>query len=122
MLLDAWTSKAFLSYDWTPNVTVAQDGCGDHLTINNAVNLVPNYNNSRYMINVKTGFYRENVIVSKKKTNVVMFGNRDTKTIIYDGLNRVNCDGHSNQLFHRENRARCIHQRPSSWLQRENHG
>ncbi|XP_013663048.2 pectinesterase-like [Brassica napus] len=81
--------KSLLTCQWIPNVTVASDGTGDFLTISEAVVKVPESGNSKFVIHVKGGLYRENVILPPKKSNVVMFGDGNTKTIVSAGLNRL---------------------------------
>ncbi|KAJ6894515.1 hypothetical protein NC652_028319 [Populus alba x Populus x berolinensis] len=56
------------------NVIVAQDGSGDYTTIQEAVNSVPDKSKSRHVIYVKSGIYKENVEVGKKKKNVMIVG------------------------------------------------
>ncbi|KAK8574962.1 hypothetical protein V6N13_033818 [Hibiscus sabdariffa] len=73
----------------SPNVTVAQDGSGDVLTINDAVKLVGKKNESRFVIYVKEGKYVENVILDKHKWNVMIYGDGKTKTLISGSLNFV---------------------------------
>ncbi|CAG7890244.1 unnamed protein product [Brassica rapa] len=81
--------KSLLTCQWIPNVTVASDGTGDFLTISEAVVKVPETGNSKFVIHVKGGLYRENMILPPKKSNVVMFGDGNTKTIVSAGLNRL---------------------------------
>ncbi|CAN7112501.1 unnamed protein product [Brassica rapa subsp. narinosa] len=81
--------KSLLTCQWIPNVTVASDGTGDFLTISEAVVKVPESENSKFVIHVKGGLYRENVILPPKKSNVVMFGDGNTKNIVSAGLNRL---------------------------------
>ncbi|GLJ16709.1 hypothetical protein SUGI_0287040 [Cryptomeria japonica] len=64
------------------NVTVAQDGTGHFKTITEAVNNAPSYSRERYIIFVRQGIYNENVVVSKKKINVMLIGEGRTKTIV----------------------------------------
>lgn len=68
---------------------MASDGTGDFLTISEAVVKVPESENSKFVIHVKGGLYRENVILPPKKSNVVMFGDGNTKNIVSAGLNRL---------------------------------
>lgn len=81
--------KSLLTCQWMPNVTVASDGTGDFLTINDAVAKVPESGSSKFVIHVKGGFYPENVIFPPKKSNVVIFGDGNTKTIVSGNLNRL---------------------------------
>ncbi|XP_011016743.1 PREDICTED: pectinesterase-like [Populus euphratica] len=71
------------------NVVVAQDGSGDYTTIQEAVNSVPDKSKSRYVIHVKSGIYKENVEVGKKKKNVMIVGDGMDFTILTGNLNVV---------------------------------
>ncbi|WOH09017.1 hypothetical protein DCAR_0728469 [Daucus carota subsp. sativus] len=72
-----------------PDVTVAKDGSGDFKTINDALNKVPQNHQGRYVIFIKEGVYEENVIVTKKMTNITIFGDGSLKTIISGSKNNV---------------------------------
>lgn len=73
----------------TAHVTVAQDGTGDFKTIQEAVNAVPKKNSTRFVIYVKQGVYKENVVMDKNKWNVMIFGDDKAKTIVSGSLNFV---------------------------------
>eukprot|EP01018_Ginkgo_biloba_P036981 Gb_28162 [translate_table: standard] len=64
------------------NTVVAQDGSGNYKTITDAVNAAPEKSSSRYVIHVKAGTYRENVVVSKKKTNLMFIGDGTDVTVV----------------------------------------
>ncbi|GKU92752.1 hypothetical protein SLEP1_g6439 [Rubroshorea leprosula] len=66
----------------SPDVTVALDGSGTYTSINDAVAAVPKKNNTRFVIYVKAGTYKETVILDKNNWNVMMYGDGQTKTII----------------------------------------
>ncbi|XP_010917368.1 pectinesterase 3 isoform X2 [Elaeis guineensis] len=74
---------------WTPNVTVAQDGSGQVKTIKEAIELVPKKNADPFVIRIKEGVYKENVVVDKSKWNVMMFGDGMNKTVIDGSLNFI---------------------------------
>ncbi|KFK38722.1 hypothetical protein AALP_AA3G151400 [Arabis alpina] len=78
-----------ISYDWTANVTVAQDGSGNYRTISDALNSVVDNSDFKFFIHVKAGVYTEHVVISEKKRNVVMFGDGSDKTVISGSLNRI---------------------------------
>ncbi|KAL5579680.1 hypothetical protein UlMin_012122 [Ulmus minor] len=73
----------------TPNVVVAADGSGDFTTVSAAVAAAPDNSNSRYIIRIKAGVYRENVDISKKKKNIMFVGDGRTNTIITASKNVV---------------------------------
>ncbi|KAL8166352.1 hypothetical protein V2J09_007851 [Rumex salicifolius] len=66
----------------TPNVTVAQDGSGNYTKIAEAVHQIPFKNKETFVIFIKEGIYREQVIIEKKQRNVVLIGAGPTKTTI----------------------------------------
>ncbi|KAJ8484924.1 hypothetical protein OPV22_017414 [Ensete ventricosum] len=72
-----------------PNMVVAQDGSGDYKTINAALNAMPKEYTGRYVIYVKAGTYKENVIVTKDKVNVFMYGDGARKTVVTGSKNNV---------------------------------
>ncbi|KAI3464405.1 hypothetical protein Pfo_021068 [Paulownia fortunei] len=70
-----------------PDLVVAQDGSGNHTTINDALKAVPDHSNYRFIIYVKKGVYYENVKVNKSKWNVMMIGDGLVQTIVSGNLN-----------------------------------
>ncbi|KAI3931518.1 hypothetical protein MKW98_017216 [Papaver atlanticum] len=73
----------------TVNATVAADGSGDFSTVSAAVAAAPQKSTRRYIIRIKAGVYRENVEVTKKKTNLMFLGDGRKKTIITGSKNVV---------------------------------
>ncbi|KAG0469518.1 hypothetical protein HPP92_016218 [Vanilla planifolia] len=73
----------------TPNVTVAKDGSGDFRTINGALNAMPKKYTGRYVIYVKSGIYKEHVVMGKEKANVTIYGDGSRKSIVTGNLNWV---------------------------------
>ncbi|KAG2243963.1 hypothetical protein Bca52824_094189 [Brassica carinata] len=71
------------------NIVVAQDGSGKYRTISEALEEVEEKNEKHTIIYVKKGVYVENVRVEKKKWNVVMVGDGQSKTIVSGGLNFI---------------------------------
>ncbi|KAJ4840771.1 hypothetical protein Tsubulata_021338 [Turnera subulata] len=78
-----------LPKDVKANVVVAQDGSGNYKTLKEAVAAAPDNSNSRYVIYVKKGKYKENVEIGKKKKNVMLVGDGMDATIITGSLNVV---------------------------------
>ncbi|ESQ40406.1 hypothetical protein EUTSA_v10013108mg [Eutrema salsugineum] len=70
-------------------IVVAKDGSGKYTTISEALEEVEEKNEKRTIIYVKKGVYLENVRVEKKKWNVVMVGDGQSKTIVSAGLNFI---------------------------------
>ncbi|KAJ7524433.1 hypothetical protein O6H91_17G004900 [Diphasiastrum complanatum] len=65
-----------------PNVTVAQDGTGQFLRIQDAVNAAANTGSSFYIISIKAGIYTESISIPKTAKNVMFVGDGVGKTII----------------------------------------
>ncbi|KAH9328314.1 hypothetical protein KI387_000422, partial [Taxus chinensis] len=91
-LLPRWVSdigKRFLVEEKSlvPDVVVALDGSGNYSRIQDAVDVAPQSNNQSYVIHIKAGVYEENVIISKKMTNIVFIGDGANSTIISGSKN-----------------------------------
>lgn len=65
-----------------PNVVVAKDGTGDVTTIREAIAKVPKKSAARFIIYVKAGEYREQLILDKSFWNLMIYGDGKEKTII----------------------------------------
>ncbi|OEL29150.1 putative pectinesterase/pectinesterase inhibitor 45 [Dichanthelium oligosanthes] len=65
-----------------PNAVVAQDGSGGFKTISEAINAAPKSYQGRYVIYVKAGTYKEYVTIPKDMTNVFMYGDGPTRTVV----------------------------------------
>ncbi|MCL7043079.1 hypothetical protein MKW94_012456 [Papaver nudicaule] len=72
-----------------PDLTVAKDGSGDFLTIQEAILTVKKKNESRIVIHVKAGKYIENVVIDKGHWNIMMYGDGKDKTIVSGSLNNI---------------------------------
>jgi pectinesterase len=70
-----------------PNLTVANDGSGDCKTIKEALDQVPQKSEQNFVIYIKEGLYKEYISVNRSTTNVVMYGDGPTKTIISGNKN-----------------------------------
>lgn len=65
-----------------PNVIVACDGSGDYGFITEAVAAAPNMSKKTYTIRIKQGVYKENVMIPREKTNIMLVGDGMNSTII----------------------------------------
>ena len=69
-----------------PDAVVAQDGSGRFKTIGAALDAYPmaqmKGGKGRYVIYVKAGKYHENIIVTKDKVNVYMYGDGPKRTVV----------------------------------------
>lgn len=70
-------------------MVVAKDGTGKYKTVNEAVAAAPENSNSRYVIYVKKGVYKETIDIGKKKKNLMLVGDGKDVTIITGSLNVV---------------------------------
>ncbi|CAH2038243.1 unnamed protein product [Thlaspi arvense] len=73
----------------TANVVVAKDGTGEYKTVNEAVAAAPENSNTRYVIYVKKGVYKETIDIGKKKKNLMLVGDGKDATIITGSLNVI---------------------------------
>ncbi|PON78277.1 Pectin lyase fold/virulence factor [Trema orientale] len=87
--LSAADRRLLQSGSGTANVVVAADGSGDYRTVSEAVKAAPDNSKTRYVIKIKAGVYRENVDVSKKKKNIMFWGDGRKTTIITASRNVV---------------------------------
>lgn len=78
-----------LPKDIKANSVVAKDGSGNYKTVQEAVNAAPNNAQSRYVIYVKAGTYKEKVDIGKNKKNLMLVGDGMDRTIITGSLNVV---------------------------------
>ncbi|HLV63803.1 pectinesterase family protein [Galbibacter sp.] len=62
--------------------TVAPDGSGDFLKIQQAIDAVPDFRRNRTYIYIKNGVYKEKLVLPSSKTNVSLIGQDVEKTII----------------------------------------
>ncbi|GKB44045.1 pectinesterase 3 [Tanacetum coccineum] len=73
----------------TPNVTVAADGTGDVRTLKEAMAKVPKKSKTRFVIYIKAGEYKENVVLDKSFWNVMIYGDGKTKSVVIGSLNFI---------------------------------
>ncbi|XP_031500818.1 putative pectinesterase 63 [Nymphaea colorata] len=67
-------------------IVVAADGSGNFKTITDAIKSVPAGNTGRVIVKIKSGTYKEKVLIDKNKPFITFYGNPSSKpTIVYDG-------------------------------------
>jgi len=78
----------------TNRIVVAQDGTGDFATIAAAVNSRPDHSQTRIVIFIKNGTYREKLVIPSWKTNITLLGEDKENTVItyddYSGKGNLN--------------------------------
>ncbi|KAI3752538.1 hypothetical protein L2E82_24572 [Cichorium intybus] len=72
-----------------PNLTVAQDGSGDFLTIMDALKVIPTKSKKGYVLYIKEGIYNEIIRFPKNLTHLVVIGDGPEKTRITGNLNFI---------------------------------
>ena len=80
--------KCIASAPTGKTIVVAANGSGDYKTVQEAINAVPDNSTARTTIKIKSGVYKEKVIVPSSKLNVTIIGDIPENTIItYDDYN-----------------------------------
>jgi pectin methylesterase-like acyl-CoA thioesterase len=70
-------------YAFTPDITVALDGSGDYIKIQDAIDASPANESRRTIIYIKAGLYNtEKLIIPTNKTNITLIGESRDQTII----------------------------------------
>lgn len=78
-------SNKSCNQDLTYDFVVANDGSGDFLSIQAAIDAIPHLRKNRTTIFIKKGIYKEKLLIATTKTNVTLIGeNRDSTIITYD--------------------------------------
>ncbi|CAL5199118.1 unnamed protein product [Lathyrus oleraceus] len=75
------------------DAVVAADGSGDYSSVMDAISAAPENSTKRYVIHVKKGVYVENVVIDKKKLNIMMIGDGMDATVISGSRSRSKADG-----------------------------
>ncbi len=63
------------------DIIVSQDGTSDYISVQEALNAVPDYSEKRTVIFIKNGVYKEKLILRTSKINVTMIG-ENTESVI----------------------------------------
>jgi len=71
------------------DVVVAKDGSGKYGTVNEALKDIPKKGNKTFVIYIKQGVYKEQVMFDKSMTHVMIIGDGPTKTRITGSLNFI---------------------------------
>jgi len=73
------------SVDAEPDITVAQDGSGDHETVAAAIEAVPDRSREETVVSIGPGRYYEKLTVPRSKVNLTLVGAGPTETVLtYD--------------------------------------
>lgn len=67
------------------DLVVAQDGSGDFMTIQEAINAVPDYNGQELRILIAPGTYREKLVVPESKSHVTLIARTEGQVVITYG-------------------------------------
>src|SRR5699024_9848088 len=77
--------------------TVATDGTGDFETVQAGIDTVPDNNETRTVINIESGKYREKIVISKEKRKISLIGKgdqpEDTVLVYDDNAKTIGPDG-----------------------------
>lgn len=80
-----WLSISAAMAQQTSEITVAQDGSGDFVTIQEAFDHVPDFRKKVTVIHLKPGIYKEKLTLASTKTNIQLIGEDPLSTkITYD--------------------------------------
>ncbi|CAN0875044.1 Pectinesterase QRT1 [Linum grandiflorum] len=81
-------------------IVVDPNGSGDSVTVQGAVDLVPEFNNQRVKIHIRPGVYREKVVVPVTKAYISFIGNDSdvSKTVITGHSKANDLDSNGNEL------------------------
>ncbi|WP_340111372.1 pectinesterase family protein [Maribellus mangrovi] len=81
LILIIWSCTLGFASDFV----VAKDGSGDFITVQEAIDAVPDFRKNRTVIFIKEGTYKEKLVLAASKTNVTFLGENLDKTILsYD--------------------------------------
>lgn len=72
-----------------PDVTIAQDGSGNFISINEALKFVPVKGEKAYVMHIKQGIYNEIIRIPKNLTHITVIGDGPDKTRITGSLNFI---------------------------------
>lgn len=64
------------------DIVVAKDGSGDFMTVQEAIDAVPDMRKERTTIYIRNGIYKEKVVIPGSKTMLTMIGEDPEKTVI----------------------------------------
>ncbi|CAN1135787.1 Pectinesterase QRT1 [Linum perenne] len=81
-------------------IVVDHNGGGDSVTVQGAVDMVPDFNNQRVKIHIRPGIYKEKVVVPVTKAYISLIGNESdvSKTVISWHNKASDFDSNGNEL------------------------
>ncbi|KAL6519363.1 putative pectinesterase 15 [Orobanche gracilis] len=77
-----WDSSLVSLYNVSVVVSVDLNGCTDYSSVQKAVDAMPDFSRSWMLITVDSGTYREKVVVTSNKTNLIVQGKGHLNTAI----------------------------------------
>jgi pectinesterase len=81
--MDLFLKKVFKKQNLASKViTVAQDGSGNHTTVQAALNAIPSNNKESFIVYIRNGIYREKLLLDSTKEYVTIIGEDKFKTIL----------------------------------------
>ncbi|MCF7803303.1 MAG: pectin esterase [Candidatus Marinimicrobia bacterium] len=78
-------ASAIIGQENQYDFVVAKDGSGDFTTVQGAIDAVPDFRKNETTIYIKTGVYKEKLVLPKTKPNVTFIGEDVAKTILTYG-------------------------------------
>ena len=103
-LIYAWTylliglllssARAYPNQATNLDIVVAQDGSGDYLTVQAAIDAAPDHSQTETVIYIKKGEYREKILVPASKTHLTLLGEDvDSTILVWDDYSGRVVDG-----------------------------
>ncbi|KAK4479679.1 hypothetical protein RD792_015208 [Penstemon davidsonii] len=71
----------------TPHLILAKNGSGNFTTISEALDAMPHKYTGRFVIYIKSGIYKENVVVTQRMVNITIYGDGYMRSIVTGNKN-----------------------------------
>ncbi|MDO3695088.1 pectinesterase family protein [Wenyingzhuangia sp. chi5] len=85
LLFVFFTGVSVNAQELIPDYTVAKDGSGDFLTVQEAIMAIPDFRKQETVVYIKNGVYKEKLILPASKTKVTFIGEDIDKVVLtYD--------------------------------------